>query len=145
MAAQQLQPLLEQEVDGLMTAIVFRKADNVGCVLLNDGRNGIASYLTSTATDGSARNRAAAPATGIHLDAFHNDVICVTINDVQLRQRTHVIEAIFFDGTTISIPVQNQEGLIIARRFDPGSAGKKLELVLYDQHQQELYYVRVWT
>ncbi|MBC8161044.1 MAG: hypothetical protein H7Z42_07475, partial [Roseiflexaceae bacterium] len=78
-------------------------------------------------------------------DAYHNDVICITINDTSLRDRAQTIEAVFFDGVIINVPVQKQEGLIISRNFDPGSTRKKLELVLYDQNKQELYRVRAWT
>jgi hypothetical protein len=129
-----IQPVAVQDVGGDMTVILYKEVNKMGCYIAL-ARNGIE---TRQSWDSflNLRRDAASPVSFTYDTILQYEIICLTINDSDIRQRAHTIKVIFHDQEEITVPVKNNGDMIIYRETE--NYGSDFMIIIYDSNQQEI-------
>lgn len=128
-----------QEVGWLdrRTVVLYRATDEVGCYLLlqRHGQVTIVGHTTTRPTE--APSQAVVSVAALSADAA---IMCVGVNDPQLRQRGASVGIRFIGRREVRVPLQGQDAvLVIDSDWNGGWTIGYDALVVYDSQGLEIY------
>jgi hypothetical protein len=132
---------VEENVGGDVTVILYKDAKEMGCYVAFDG-NGIRhvqSYNNFTNLAGTEIEPVSFTLESLFIKY---DIVCLTINDKEIRDKAYTIKVIFSSGGELNVPVTNNGDMIIYREAEVDSA--EVTIIIYDANQHELIRSPFW-
>lgn len=131
-------PITVNTIDNRMTAILYRDNIGVRCYL---GSRTYRSESNTRLFSGDYKVIGSIPDTSVNLLyqwTLEHDVICLTINDKDLVQKSKSVRVIFPDKREQIVTLDGREGYIFYQKSDTFSSEAKPILIFYDQDGKEI-------
>jgi hypothetical protein len=130
-----IQPVLVEDIGRDMTVILYKDTKKMGCYIafVGNGIEALQDWDSFTALSGNAIK----PVSFTYKGVIKYDIVCLTINDSNIRQKAHTVKVIFPGKAEITAPVKNNGDMIMYQETD--TASSRLIVIIYDSNQQELF------
>lgn len=132
---QQITPLVVEEVGGVVTVVLWKDARKLGCYVAW-ARNGIEADQQIAYINGTQQGKLPQPITVIYDSAFNSNLVCLLINDQDLRKKASVVKITFLDKQEVAEQVNGREAMVLSETSKVG--GTDFYLIIYDNSQNAI-------